>query len=80
MNKLKKPSALVPAASSFVVVCMLMIVPNGKPQNDILEAIGAIALLVLASCAIASWIKYVRDYVDFAIEQKFNPYNKEAED
>lgn len=80
MNKLKKPLALVPAASSFAVVCMLTMVPDGKPKNDISEAIRAIALLVLAACAIASWIKYVRDYVDFAIEQKFNPCNKEVKD
>jgi len=76
MGELKKPSAMGPAASSVALVCMLALAAtDGKKTSDIKEIVGFLTLLVFAACTIGMWIRYVRQYVNFAIEQKLKDKN-----
>jgi hypothetical protein len=81
MGELKKPSAIEPAASSFVLVCMIVLMAtDGKKTSDIEEIFWSLTLLAFAACTIWIWIRYVRQYVNFAIEQKLRQNNKESKD
>jgi len=81
MGELKKPSAIGPAASSFTLVCLLLLAAtNRKKTSDMEEIVGVLTLLAFATCTIWICIRYVRQYVNFAIEQKLRQNNKESKD
>jgi len=81
MGESKKPLALGPAASSFALVCLLFITAsNRKNTSDIKEVLGFLTLLALTGCTIWIWIRYLKEYVTFAIEQKLGQENKQTKD
>jgi riboflavin transporter FmnP len=82
MDKLKK-SLVAAVTSSIALVCMLMVFvlsATKEVRSEIGTIIVFFALLGLTAGLIVHWVKYLKQYVDFAIEQKLSEHNKEAED
>jgi hypothetical protein len=81
MGELKKPSAMKPAACGFALVCMLVLMAaDRKNTSDIREVLRVLTLFAFTGCAIWIWIRYLKEYVNFAIEQKLRESNKRPED
>ena len=76
MDENKKPSVKSAAAVSMAVVMFSMVMD--KPKSDLAEIIAFFAVLGMAAYGIAAWVKYLKNYVDFAIEQKLRSNQKEA--
>jgi len=80
MDKLKK-SLVAPVASSIALICMLMVfvlsaTKGTKSEIGMIVLLAAILLLTVST--IIQWIRYLRGYVDFAIEQKLRQIDKET--
>jgi len=80
MDKGKKPSVKSAAVVSMAVVLFTLRFPTIATKSDIAEIVSFFCILVMAGGAIAEWVKYLRKYVDFAVEQKLSEHNKEAKD
>jgi len=80
MDKDKKPSVKSAAVVSMAVVLFTLNFSIMKIKSDVAEIIYLFCVLVMAGSAIAEWVKYLKKYVDFAVEQKLSEHNKEAED
>jgi hypothetical protein len=80
MDAVKKPSVKPAAVGSMAVVLFMLTDSMIETKSDIVETIRLIFVLFLAGCIIAEWVKYLRKYVDFTIEQKLSERNKEGKD
>ncbi len=80
MDESKKPSVKSAAVASMAVVLLTLLSSTKETKSDIVEIVQFFCLLVLAGYAIAEWVKYLRKYVDFAIEQKLSERDKEGKD
>jgi len=80
MDKDKKPSVKSAAVVSMAVVVFTLQSSIVETKSDIAEIVRFFCVLVMAGYAIAAWVKYLRNYVDFAVEQKLSEHDKEAED
>lgn len=76
MAELKKPSAQGAVASSLALVIFLILLANDKREkSDVAEIIHFFLLLGFAASVIWVWLKYLKEYVNFAIEQKLKEKN-----
>jgi len=82
MDKLKK-TLVAAVVLTFALACMLILFVLSATKETRSE-IGAIivffSLLGLTACVIVQWVKYLKQYVNFAIEEKFRQRNKQAKD
>ena len=78
MDKLKK--SLVSAATCSIALVIMLILTASDGRSDIVEVIGFFALLAFTACTIWAWLRYLRGYVDFAIEQKLKEIIKKPKD
>jgi len=78
MDKLKK--SLVFAATCSIALVIMLILTASDGRSDIVEVIGFFALLAFTACTIWAWLRYLRGYVNFAIEQKLSQHNKKGKD
>lgn len=74
MSELKKPSALGIISGSLAIVILLTI-DNSK--SEILKAIKFFSIVILTYGVIQVWIRYIKEYIDFAIEQKSKKVDNE---
>jgi len=79
MDALKK-SMVCAVFSNLIVVWFLiflvLLLTAGEVKSDIRKIILVAAILFMTLLASREWIKYVRQYVDFAIEQKLGQISK----
>jgi len=83
MNELKRPSIIGAGAFSLMMSFFLFSLSKENPQekpNDILEILKIFSLLLMTIGAIGIWLKYLKEYVAFAIEQKLREINKKPDD
>ena len=76
MDKLKKSLVVAKTCSMALVIMLILTASDGR--SDIVEVIGFFALLAFTACTIWAWLRYLRGYVNFAIEQKLKDTNKET--
>jgi hypothetical protein len=74
MNEPKKPSARGVISGSLLIVVLLAM--KRKSNNDIIETIGFLATVFITYFIIQMLLKYIKDYVDFAMKQKRNDENQ----
>jgi lysylphosphatidylglycerol synthetase-like protein (DUF2156 family) len=82
MNDVRK-SLIAAGASSVATVCMLIVFAGAatkETKSIIAMVILLIAILVLTLSAIVQWVRYIRMYVEFAIQQKLGQHDKEGKD
>jgi Na+/alanine symporter len=82
MGELKN-SLVAAVSSSIALVCMLLVfVLNAtkETKSDIVMIILLLAILLLTVSAIVQWLRYLRRYVNFAIEQNLKEIIKKPED
>ena len=82
MDKVKA-SLVASVSSSIALVCVLLVFVLGatkETRNDTGMIISLPAILLLTVCAIIEWVKYLRRYVDFAIEKKLKDTSQETKD
>jgi len=71
MEQMKKPSALSAGSASLGVLVFVMIfAENTKKTSDLDEILLSLCILTLAISAIRAWVKYLKDYVNFTVEEK----------
>lgn len=75
MEKDKKPSVKSAAGLSMVVVLFTLMFSMNETRSEIVEIMLFLCVLFMAGCAIYEWVRYLRKYVDFAIEQKLSGHN-----
>ena len=75
MKEIEKPSSRQIVAGSLAVIIFLAM--ERKQKSDMIEIIGFLAILVLAYCVVQIWIRYIKEYVEFAIEQKSKKVDRE---
>jgi hypothetical protein len=76
MSELKKPSTRGIIAGSLAIVIFLAM--REKPESDTIETVRFLSILILAYWVILEWIKYIKKYIDFAMEQKSNKIDNET--
>jgi len=82
MDKLKQ-SLMSAVTLTLALVCMLIVFvvsTTKETRSEIGTIIIFFSLLGLTVGAIVQWVKYLKQYVDFAIEQKLRQKNKQAKD
>ena len=82
MDKLKT-SPVAAVSSSIALVCMLLafvLSVSEEEKNDIVMIILLLAVFLVSASTIIQWARYVKRYVNFAIEQKLKEINKKSED
>jgi len=80
MTELKKPSAKgVVSLSLVLLISFIMLAIDKKGWSDAREIIYLLVLLGFSACIIWTWLKYLKDYVNFAIEQKFKEMNNRTD-
>jgi uncharacterized membrane protein len=83
MSELKRPSIIVAGALSLMLTFLLCVISKKNTQekpSDFLEMFKIFALLGMTISTIWAWLKYLKEYVAFAIEQKLREINKKPED
>jgi hypothetical protein len=80
MEKDKKPSVKSAAVVSMAVVLFTLQFSTMETRSDTVEVMFLFCVLFMAGCAISEWVKYLRLYVDFAIEQKLSGHSKKGKD
>lgn len=83
MSELKRPSIIGAGASSLLLIFISFVISKENPQekpSDILEMFKIFALLLMTISTIWVWLKYLKEYVAFAIEQKLREINKKPGD
>jgi Kef-type K+ transport system membrane component KefB len=78
-----KNSLIAAVASSFATVCMLIVFvlsATKETKSVVAMLVLLLAILVLTLSAIAQWVRYMRRYVNFTIDQKSKDTNKRPED
>jgi hypothetical protein len=82
MSDLKRPSIIGPGASSFVMICLLILLSRENAQerpSDIHDMLQVFLLLLMPVSTIWVWQRYLKEYVAFAIEQKLREISKNPE-
>ena len=82
MDKLRT-SMVAAVSSSIALICMLMIfVPSAtkESKSEIWKVVLVLAILLLTVSTIVQWVKYLKQYVDFAIAQNLREINKKPEE
>ncbi len=83
MDELKKPSMMPAVTTTMALVCLLIVFVLSaakKTRSEIGTIIVFFSLLGLTAGVIVQWVKYLKQYVNFAIEQKLREINKKSED
>ena len=80
MAELKKPSAQGAVVSSLaLVILFIMLAQEKREKSDAEGIVYSFLLLGFAASIIWAWLKYIKEYVNFAIEQKLKEKNSRPE-
>jgi hypothetical protein len=82
MDKLTK-TLISAVVASFVLVFVLMAIIYSAtigPGSTMIWIAQFLALLTMAAAAIVWWVRYLRGYVDHAIERKLGEIDKQEPD
>lgn len=79
MDKLTKTLISAVVASIVLVFVLMAIIYSAtiRPGSTMIWILQFLALLVLTAAAIVWWLRYLRAYVDFAIERKLRETDRQ---
>jgi hypothetical protein len=65
---------------SLAGICMLMafIESTTTVKSEAVRIVGMLGLVLLAAAAISQWVKYLKRYVDCAVEEKLKAQGEKA--
>ena len=61
---------------SLALICMLMVFTESTTtvKSELVRMVQMLAVLFLAACGIFQWMKYLKRYVDYAVEEKLKAH------
>ncbi|HUT28875.1 MAG TPA: hypothetical protein VMX13_03700 [Sedimentisphaerales bacterium] len=65
---------------SLALICMLMafIESTTTVKSEVVRIVQMLGVVFLAAVAISQWVKYLKRYVDYAVEEKLKAHGEKA--
>ena len=65
---------------SLALICMLVafIESTTTVRSEAVRIVGMLGLVLLTAAAISQWVKYLKRYVDYAVEEKLKAQGEKA--